>query len=40
MSFETMVKYAQDVKYVEMFNITTLKVLLPEIIGRRSYRIL
>ena len=35
-----MVKYAQDVKYVEIFYITTFKLLLPETIDLRSYGIL
>ena len=33
-----MVKYAQDVKYVEIFYITTFKLLLPETIDLKKLR--
>ena len=35
-----MMKYAQDIKYVEMFYIATFKLLSSDTIGRKSCRIL
>ena len=40
MSFETMMKYGQDIKYVEMFYIATFKLLSSDTIGRKNCRIL